>query len=487
MIMPGNTTRLTRRSLLGASALAAVGVATGCSSSGNNSSSGGAAGGSGGLAWWDHFSSFQDLNDNWAKSESKSLKVNVTHSYYDASKAPEAFQLAHQANKMPDVYSNVIGLPLSALVSGKWVHELALSADVKAKIPANTLTEGITGLNGKLYGFPLFNPRQSSTLVWTNTDLWTKAGLDANNPPQDYVGFKGALTKLKSAGVQPLTLAIGADGGRIRDQIDDMAQTAGFPGYQGLTFTTGEYQYDHDAYVTVIEYFKELNDSKLILPGSNNFSVVDARTRYATGVVATFIDGIWCAGGAKALSPAIVTKIGAGPILVPTAGTKPYCYRGRPGASYFVAASSKNPQAASKLIGSFMTEEYQSGMIAAMDQPPLNLDLVASSKAIDPYKRMVAFCKDNVFQMPQAIVKNPAEAAVDAQRKPITPHVGNILQGYLAGSITDLKGALKKLSDATSADRQQAMTKAKSSGAKVSMEDYVFSDWKPGQDYESKS
>ncbi|GAB3919494.1 hypothetical protein GCM10011575_30610 [Microlunatus endophyticus] len=481
-------TRFTRRGLLGASALAAVGVATGCSSSDGDSGSGGkVAGATGSVDWWDHFSSFQSLNDDWAKTESTALKTNISHQYYDASKAPEAFQLAHQANKMPDVYSNVIGLPLSALVSGKWVHELTLADDVKSKIPDGTLTEGITGLDGKLYGFPLFSLRQSSTLVWTNKGLWTKAGLDGANPPQDFDSFKAALTKLKGAGVQPLTLAIGADGGRIRDQIDDMAQTAGFPGYQGLMFTTGEYQYHHDAYVTVIEYLKELNDSKLILPGSNNFSVVDARTRYATGVVATFIDGIWCAGGAKALSPAIVPKIGAGQILVPTAGTKAYCYRGRPGASYFVAAGSKDPEAAGKLIGSFMTEDYQNGMIAAMDQPPLNLDLVASSKAIDPYKKMVAFCKDNVFQMPQAIVKNPAQAAVDAQRKPVTPHVGNILQGYLSGSIKDLKGALKKLSDATEADRQQAMTKAKSSGAKVSLDDYAFSDWKPGQDYESKS
>jgi ABC-type glycerol-3-phosphate transport system substrate-binding protein len=481
-------TRFTRRGLLGASALAAVGVATGCSSSGSDSGSGGTvAGATGSVEWWDHFSSFQSLNDNWAKTESTALKTNISHQYYDASKAPEAFQLAHQANKMPDVYSNVIGLPLSALVSGKWVHELTLPEDVKSKIPDGTLTEGITGLNGKLYGFPLFSLRQSSTLVWTNKQLWSKAGLDGADPPQDFDSFKAALTKLKGAGVQPLTLAIGADGGRIRDQIDDLAQTAGFPGYQGLMFTTGEYQYHHDAYLTVIEYLKELNDSQLVLPGSNNFSVVDARTRYATGVVATFIDGIWCAGGAKALSPAIVPQIGAGQILVPTAGTKAYCYRGRPAASYFVAAGSKDPEAASKLIGSFMTEDYQNGMIAAMDQPPLNLDLVASSKAIDPYKKMVSFCKDNVFQMPQAIVKNPAESAVDAQRKPVTPHVGNILQGYLSGSIKDLKGALKKLSDATEADRQQAMTKAKSSGAKVSMDDYVFSDWKPGQDYASKS
>jgi hypothetical protein len=122
-------------------------------------------------------------------------------------------------------------------------------------------------------------------------------------------------------------------------------------------------------------------------------------------------------------------------------------------------------------------------MIEAMDQPPLNLDLVGSSKAVDAYKKGVEYCKENVFLMPQAIVKNPAIARVDALRKPVTPHVGNIVQGYLGGSIKDLKAELKKLSDATTADRAQAVQKAKAAGAKVAEDDYVFADWKPGQDY----
>ncbi|TCC64514.1 carbohydrate ABC transporter substrate-binding protein [Kribbella pittospori] len=476
-------TGMTRRSLLGASVLAVAGAAVGCSSSTDEagSTSGGAAGS---LAWWDHFSSFKKLNDDWAKNQSSALKTNVAHTYYDASKAPQAFQLAHQANKMPDIYSNVVGLPLSALVSGNWVHEVTLPADIKSKLPKDAFTEGITQLDGKLYGFPMFSLRQSSTLVWVNKDHWGKAGLDPNNVPKDYAGFKDALGKLKGAGLQPLTLAIGADGGRIRDQIDDMAQTAGFPGYQGLQFTTGEYAYHDDAYITVIEFLKELNDAKLIMPGSNNFGVVDARTRFASGAVGTFIDGIWCAGGSKALAPPIVDKLASGWVLAPTADVKPFCYRGRPSSAYFVSADSKNPDAAGKLLASFMTDDYQNGMIEAMDQPPLNLDLVASSKAIDAYKKGVDFCKANVFQMPQAIVKNPAQAKVDAFRKPVTPHVGNIVQGYLGGSISDLKAELKKLSDATTADRAQALQKAKAAGAKVSEDDYVFTDWKPGQDYE---
>jgi len=477
--MPG----MTRRSLLGTSVLAVAGAATGCSSNSSSQSGSANAGATGTLDWWDHFSSFKHLNDGWAKSQSSPLKTNVAHTYYDASKATQAFQLAHQANKMPDVYSNVIGLPLPALVTGKWVHEMVIPADIKAKLPKDAFTEGITQLDGKLYGFPMLSFRQSSTLVWANKDHWSKAGLDPDNVPSDYMAFKDALGKLKSAGIQPLTLAIGADGGRIRDQVDDMAQAAGFPGYQGLRFDTGEYAYHHDTYVGVIEFLKQLNDDKLIMPGSNNFGVVDARTRYASGAVGTFIDGIWCAGGSKALAPTIVDKLASGRILTPTSGMNPWCYRGRPSSTYFVSADSKNPDAAGKLIASFMSDEYQTGMIEAMDQPPLNLDLVASSKAVDAYKKGVEFCKENVFLMPQAIVKNPAIARVDALRKPVTPHVGNIVQGYLGGSIKDLKAELKKLSDATTADRAQALQKAKAAGAKVSESDYVFSDWKPGQDY----
>jgi len=479
-------TGLTRRGLLGASALATIGLATGCAKSGEPSRSGGRSGGasSGTLDWWDHFSSFQQLNDDWAEKQSDELGVRVVHTYYDASKAVQAYQLAHQANKMPDVYSNIVGLPLAALVSGKWVHELTLPDEVLRKIPPNTLTEGITNLDDKLYGFPLFSFRQSTTLVWLNKDHFAKADLDPDDPPSDYQAYKDACRALASAGVTPMTLALGADGSRIRDQVDDMAQAAGFPGYQGLKFTTGEYAYHDDSYVTVIEFLKELYDSKFMLPGTNNFSVVDARTRYATGAVGIFIDGIWCAGGSKALVPEFVDKIAFGPILVPSPEAQPWTYRGRPSATWFVAADSEDPEKASLLIASLMSDEYQKGMIAAMDQPPLNLDLVAESDAIDAYKKAVAFCGENVFLMPQAIVRNPEIAAVDAERKPVTPHLGNIVQGYLGGSITDLRRELKKLSDAFEADREQAMRKAQSAGANVSEDDYIFSDWKPGADYE---
>ena len=78
-------------------------------------------------------------------------------------------------------------------------------------------------------------------MTWFNTDHFAKAQLDPNAPPATYDEFRAACQKLKGAGVAPMTLALGADGGRVRDEMDDMAQTGGFPGYQGLNYTNGEY------------------------------------------------------------------------------------------------------------------------------------------------------------------------------------------------------------------------------------------------------
>src|SRR5690625_7927202 len=50
-----------------------------------------------------------------------------------------------------------------------------------------------------------------------------------------------------------------------------------FPGYQGLRYDTGEYNYDHDAYINAIELYKEISDNGWLLPGTNNFQIPDAR------------------------------------------------------------------------------------------------------------------------------------------------------------------------------------------------------------------
>jgi multiple sugar transport system substrate-binding protein len=269
----------------------------------------------------------------------------------------------------------------------------------------------------------------------------------------------------------------------MRDQMDDMAQAGGFAGYQGLKFATGEYAYHDDAYVNGIEFWKELNDSGYILPGSSNFTVANARTRWASGAAAFFPDGPWCAGGVRNVAANFVPMLENGPLLKAEKGSEVTVYRGAPGAQFFVAGNSKDPALASKLLESFTTPEYQKGLAAGMDQPPIDLDVVDKADVIDPYKKVVSYFKKTVYRAPQAVVRNPEISVAQSLSKPVSPLLGDIIQGYLGGDITDLKGALKTLSDNFSADREQAIKGATAKGAKVSLDDYAFPDWKPGTDY----
>ncbi|NAZ86841.1 ABC transporter substrate-binding protein, partial [Kineococcus indalonis] len=470
-----------RRTLLaGGGALAGTALLAAC---------GGGSGGSAGpgapvsLRWWDHFSALQKFHADWAVKQAQALGVQVEYTYNDVTRSTEALQLANQSKQLPDVYSNIVGLPLPALVAEGWLHEITLSEEARATLPEGAYTEGITTIDGKLYGLPLFSYQQYAAAHWFNVDLVAAAGLDPDDPPASYDDFRANLQRVKAAGgdAAPMVLALGGVA-RMREQIDDLAQAAGFPGFQGTKYATGEFAYDDDTYVNAIEFWKELNGSGLILPGSGSLTVADARTRWASGVAAYFPDGPWCAGGAKNVVPEFVETMGVGPILTPD-GAPATTYRGTPAAQFFVAGTSAHPEQAIAVVESMTSTEYQKGLASGMDQPPFDLAVVESADVIEPYKQLVRWFADTVKRAPEPIVRNPAISAVQSAQKPVSPHLGDIVQGYLGGDVTDLRAALRALNDASNADRDAAVETARAGGAEVSLDDYAFPDWVPGQDH----
>ncbi|WP_299039335.1 ABC transporter substrate-binding protein [uncultured Pseudokineococcus sp.] len=477
-------TTVDRRSfLLGTGAALGAALLTSCSSSGSGGP-GGPSGGAGQLRWQDHFSALQDFHADWAQQQSQALGVPVSYTYNDVSRSTEALQLAKQSDQLPDVYSNVLGLPLAALVAGGWLHELPLSEEALARLPEGSFTEGITSLDGVIYGLPLFTWQQYAAASWFNVDMVTAADLDPDDPPRTYDQFRDALERVgrNQDGGSPMILALGGVD-RMGEQINDYAQAAGFPGFEGLEYRTGEYRFEDDTYVNAIEFWKELNDSGLILPGSGGLTVADARSRWGAGAAAYFPDGPWCAGGVRNVAAGFEEKIGVGPILVPEGGGQVTTYRGAPAAQFFVAATTADAEAAVAIIESMTTPEYQQGLASGMDQPPLDLSVVQDADVVPPYATLAGWFAETVKRMPQAVVANPEIARVDAATTPVSPDLGDIVQGYLGGDITDLRGALVKLSGDYRAVREQALESATAEGAEVSLDDYAFPDWTPGTDY----
>lgn len=473
----------TRRRLLGATALATA-LATGSLTLDACSAGSPSGGPTSGIRWWDHFGSLQKFHAQFAADYAASSGTPTEFTYYEVSKLGPALQLAKQSSQLPDIHTTAgLGLPTSALIKDDWFQPMTLSKDATTAL-GNTLIEGVHIFDGKTYTFPIFSPRQYSAATWFNTELAAAAGIDPATPPRTYDEFRAACvaTKSSSPGAYGFTVALN-NPDRMGEQVNDMAQAAGFQGLNGMRFVDGEFAYDDDAYLKVLDLLVSLNKDGHLVPGSESFTVSTARARWATGIATYFIDGPWCAGGVVNNLSEFTDKIDVGPILVPEPADTPKVYRGPAGGVFYLSSESNDPDAANGLLSSMTQPTYLQGLAKNMDQPPADLDVIAEAGVHPSYARIVDYFQKSVFLAPTPIVRNPDVGVVQAETKPVNPPIGVIVQGLLSGDVADARSALRQLNDASSAAREAAMKKAKSQGAKVSMDDFAFSDWKPGTDY----
>ena len=220
-----------------------------------------------------------------------------------------------------------------------------------------------------------------------------------------------------------------------------------------------------------------------MVPGSETYSVSTARARWATGIATFFVDGPWCAGGVANNLSAFTDKMDVGAIPTPD-GNAASLYRGPANPVFFLSSQSRNPAGANRLLSAFISDEYYAGLAHNMDQPPADLSAVLGNKDIHPaYRRIVGYFADTVFLAPLPILRNGDVAKVQAEAKPISPGVGEILQGVLTGQVPNLKAALANLNAASERDRERAMASVVAKGARITQADYAFPDWKPGIDY----
>lgn len=473
--------RLSRRSFLSASGTAALLAAVGGCSSGKG------GGGSASMSWWDHFGPLQELQkQTFAKFAKAKGGIPVEYTFYNASKMGQALQLAKQGGQLPDV-SSLAGLliPVPALIKAGWIRPLHLNAAAQQRLKG-ALVDGIHIFDGKVYSFPIFSFRQYASANWFNTTLLKKSGLDPDNPPATYDDFRAAAKAVQKSGGNGVYGWIWNVGmpPRLQSQVNDMAQAAGFEGAGGMLFRTGEYAYHSDPYLKVLEFLQALTKDKLLVPGSSGFIDKVARARWVTGIAGFYFDGPWCAGAALQDSKDFADSLGVGPMLVPEAGTPVTGYRGLTGGSFWMSKTSHHVDAANLLLSDFFTtEDYYVGVASHMDQPPRDLAAVTKSPAHPAYKKLIKMFGDQVFLAPVASVKNTAVNKVQAEMTQVTPSLGDIVQGALTGDVTDVPGALKKLSDKTSRQREQALATAKKKGAQVSLDDWAFPNWKPRTDY----
>ncbi len=481
---------LTRRALLRSAGLLAgtaalAGCSTAPSSAGAPSDTGGGASGTPGtLRWWDHFGPLEELQRSTFDRFAQSGGAPVEYTVYNPNEQKQALQLAFGSRQLPDVFSlGGLAVPVPLLREQGWFSPLRRPDTIRAGFPEGTLAEGVHSFGGELYSFPIFSPRQYETLVWFHRDLLAQAGLDPESPPESWDDLRAAARAVQRSGaasgiVLPLQFP-----DRLSSFVLELAQTAGFPGTRtgnldGVDLTTGEYRFHDDAFLAAIEFLRSFAHDETMFLASTALDARSARVRWAAEGAAFFPDGPYNAGAIATQFPEVLGRLGVGPIPTPD-GRPPVLTRPPTAGTFYVSSQSDEVDDASALLELLVTGEYRRGLAAAMDQPPLDLSVVAASDAHPTYKRCIQMFAEQVFIGPAATSRNPRTAQVHAAMTPVEPGLGEIVQGIASGQITDVRGRLRQLSDDSAAARDAAIAEV----GDVSVSDWAFPDWRRGEDY----
>lgn len=496
--MNSSNPHLSRRQLLrGAGFLAGGIVLAGCntapSTGGGGGPQGGPAtragsrtggtGGTGPLQWWDQFNPLADLhNETFARFDGAEVEYTV----YNPAEMSQALQLAFSSQQLPDVFSlGALEVPPAVLLAQGWFSLLAWDDSVADSLPEGTLIEGVHILDGQLISFPIFSHQQYECLNWFNRSLVEQADLDPDDPPTSWDDFRSAARAVQEAndGVSGVILPLQLPP-RMAAFVLELAQTAGYPGTReggvnGVDLTTGEYVFHTQPFLDAMEFLLSLQQDGLLFPASTSLDARAGRARWAANGSGYIFDGPYNVGVIAGDSPDFLPQLGVGPIPTPD-GNTPVLTRPPTGGTFYVSGQSDQTDVASALLELFVSEEYQSGLAAAMDQPPVNIDSVADSDAHPTYKQCVDFFREQVFLGPTPAARNAQVSEVLGAMAPVEPGLGAIVQGAFSGQVTDIEGALRQLSDAMTAARDAAIAQV---GGGASVDDFVFENWEQGTDF----
>lgn len=474
------STEISRRHLLAGTAatlgLAGLGAAAGCSGGPGDTSTP-----SPNITWWDHFLPLAALEKKTFAAFTAKGGPEVAYTTYNPNDQGKALQLAFQSKQMPDVFTLAgVNTSPNALREAGWFAPLADAATITAGLPKGSVIEGVTSFEGKLYSFPTSSFRQYDTLPWANADLLDQAGLEPSTATQSWDQFRDRVrTAAQKTGKAGLLLPL-AFTARMATFVDQLAQTAGFPGANGVEHATGEYHYDHEAYVQAIEFLRSFQTDKLLLPASSTLDARAGRARWTAGEAVFFFDGPYNVGVCRSDFPTFLDKLSVGQI--PTRdGADPVITNPPVGGTFWNSATSTHLDDISDLLALFVTDDYRKGQAEAMDAAPIDLDIVADSDAHPTYKQACAWYAAHAYLGPSAVARKPEVSAVIAATKAVQPDLGTIVQGVMSGDVDDLPGTLKTLSDSLTKARDAAIT-AKGGGT-VTAADWAFPDWQRGVDY----
>ncbi|MFD1716714.1 ABC transporter substrate-binding protein [Georgenia deserti] len=356
--------------------------------------------------------------------------------------------------------------------------------DWKRQYPEGILFEGVHIFDGKTYSFPGTAPNRYNECLLYSRQLMNDAGYDPEESPLTWDEYRDAAKSITEAGngqVYGVTLE-GGQPPKLVLWLEAFAQMGG--GY-GLNPATGEYDYASDAWTDALDLLLALQADGSLFPGSASMEAQQTTSRVVGGSVGMVTAGPWMIPQWEDENPDFDFGVGAHPH--PGPGSLPRGYNPAINQdAMWVASSTENPEIAGDILayhGSLEGATAWMSIVGPGNPTPFEEAHADAADALSPAGRRALELSETLVSLPSALIRNPEVAIANQEMPALTPGLGETIAGIIDGSITDVRSAMQDLEDRSDEQLDQAIAAARDKGANVSREDWVFSNFVPGEPY----
>lgn len=410
----------------------------------------------------------------------------------------DLFALAERSGDAPDVFAIPQKPTFAEFVANGSLADLTQFPDFETwkntfPDPVQNFAEGTNTIDGKTYSAPYGNTRDAMWLqLYINNKVFKDAGLvDAQGKPQipqtaDEMLAAARTIKEKSGG-QVYGYGFGGTTDTPGWTLWAAQLSGGDNSYGGLDYRTGKFSYgSNPAFKAAVDTLVALRDEGLILPDSASVDDEAIRVLFAQGRFGMLLGGSWMVGGWKKTNPDFTEYSVSQVPFFGTTEPKSYFYTSPGGSNYAINPKSKNLAAAWTWFKWLYSKESAERLVKVGNGtsvfPEANKPEYAGS---DAERTLIELGPQYSRVGPRPELRNPDAAKV--QPAAVKPGEADVVKGIFTGQLTDVSKALADLDAAKQAALETAIADAKSAGANVSIDDFIFADWDPTKDYVTKA
>lgn len=445
------------------------------------------------LHWVDSGDSKADFFRAFFPVYSKMHKnVSVTYEGLSWNTIGQQVGLGLRNGTAPDVFSLPLNITAGQALANKWLHPVddivPNWAEVKKRFPAGIFANGVTDFGGKTYGVPFSGPRRIGSLLLVNKDYADKADVDLTSKPVTWQEFRDAakkMTKNGSGKYYGIIFGLTQSGG-LSGPVTAFCEMSGVHGgTANPDWRTGEYNFTNPIVADCVELLLALKSDGSVFPGSASLDQPGARQRFPQGVAGMIIQGAWNIGQWRKDSPDLKLDLNLPP-LRSTDKIWPTVYGPGGSDTWWVSAKTKQNAVIGDIFNYLATDNGQQRWadFNGAGDPPALPTAIAKAKLDSLNAKALRFGTQNTAIGPQPAVRNPdVEKVFEAQKTP-SPSFDDTLVGLFTGQLKgDVTKILKDVQDRYDKSLEDAIKLARSRGAKVSRDDWVFKDWDPSKPY----